>query len=225
MDGIARASSVLPLPGGPVISILWPPAAATSSARLACSCPRTSARSTYRPARASVPLSAATPFIPDASSDTGAIRLLSCRCRISCPSASTGNTSTPCTSAASPASHAGANTDLMPSSRATATIGSTPFVWRNLPSSESSPSITVDSGAAGSCPDAISSATAIGRSYAGPALGRSAGAIFTVMRRIGNSQPELRIAARTRSRASCTAVSGNPTMLKRGKPGDMSTSI
>ena len=32
------------------------------------------------------------------------------------------------------------------------------------------------------------------------------------------------MAARTRSRASCTAVSGRPTMLKAGKPGDMSTS-
>ncbi len=37
IDAIARASSVFPLPGGPVISTLCPPAAATSSARFACS--------------------------------------------------------------------------------------------------------------------------------------------------------------------------------------------
>ena len=30
----------MPDPGGPVMIRLWPPAAATSSARLACSCPR-----------------------------------------------------------------------------------------------------------------------------------------------------------------------------------------
>ena len=41
----------------------------------------------------------------------------------------------------------------------------------------------------------------------GPALRRSAGARFTVMRRSGNSKPELTSAARTRSRDSCTAAS------------------
>jgi uncharacterized membrane protein len=40
-----RASSVLPEPGGPVINTLCPPAAATSSARLTCSCPLISAKS------------------------------------------------------------------------------------------------------------------------------------------------------------------------------------
>ena len=36
---------LLPLPGGPIISRLWPPAAATTSARFANAWPRTSARS------------------------------------------------------------------------------------------------------------------------------------------------------------------------------------
>src|SRR5207249_872934 len=40
-----RASIVLPPPGGPTRSTLWAPAAAISSARLACAWPRTSARS------------------------------------------------------------------------------------------------------------------------------------------------------------------------------------
>ena len=39
MEGIARASRVFPAPGGPLISRLCPPAAATSRARFACSCP------------------------------------------------------------------------------------------------------------------------------------------------------------------------------------------
>ena len=43
-----RASIVLPAPGGPMRSRLCPPAAATSSARRASSCPRTSARSPSR---------------------------------------------------------------------------------------------------------------------------------------------------------------------------------
>ena len=40
-----RASMVFPEPGGPTIRRLWPPAAATSSARRACRWPRTSAKS------------------------------------------------------------------------------------------------------------------------------------------------------------------------------------
>ena len=45
IPGSRRASIVLPEPGGPTISRLWPPAAAISSARRAAACPRTSARS------------------------------------------------------------------------------------------------------------------------------------------------------------------------------------
>ena len=45
IPGSRRASMVLPLPGGPKKSRLWPPAAAISSARLAGSCPTTSERS------------------------------------------------------------------------------------------------------------------------------------------------------------------------------------
>ena len=46
MVGMRRASMVLPEPGGPIIRTLCPPAQATSSARLAWVCPRTSAKST-----------------------------------------------------------------------------------------------------------------------------------------------------------------------------------
>ena len=37
IEGSERASSVLPDPGGPANKMLWPPAAATSKARLVCS--------------------------------------------------------------------------------------------------------------------------------------------------------------------------------------------
>ena len=47
--GIARASKVFPPPGGPTKSRLWAPAAATSKARLAWSCPRTLPMSTSAP--------------------------------------------------------------------------------------------------------------------------------------------------------------------------------
>ena len=39
------------------------------------------------------------------------------------------------------------------------------------------------------------------------------------MRRAGSARPEATSAARTRSRASDTALSGSPTMLKAGRPG------
>ena len=45
IDGSRRASIVLPEPGEPIISTLWPPAAAISSARLATLCPLTSLKS------------------------------------------------------------------------------------------------------------------------------------------------------------------------------------
>ena len=45
IDGSRRASIVLPAPGGPTSRHAWPPAAAISSARLAVSCPTTSAKS------------------------------------------------------------------------------------------------------------------------------------------------------------------------------------
>ncbi|GAH95245.1 unnamed protein product, partial [marine sediment metagenome] len=47
---------------------------------------------------------------------------------------------------------------------------------------------------------------------------------LTTIRFIGKVQPEFRIAARTRSLASWTAVSGKPTIVNEGKPGEISTS-
>ena len=73
-------------------------------------------------------------------------------------------------------------------------------------------------------PAAAEDAQGDGQVVRGPSFLRSAGARFTVMRRMGNSQPELRTAARTRSRDSWTAVSGRPTTVKAGRPEAISAS-
>ena len=86
-------------------------------------------------------------------------------------------------------------------------------------SSDSSPTTAQPSSASGSSwPPATSSATASGRSKPGPILRRSAGARLTVIRRRGNTKPEFTSAARTRSRASRTALSASPTTVNAGRP-------
>jgi hypothetical protein len=45
-----------------------------------------------------------------------------------------------------------------------------------------------------------------------------------VSRVVGKAKPEFLMAARTRSLDSWTAVSGRPTMVKEGRPREMSTS-
>ena len=54
------------------------------------------------------------------------------------------------------------------------------------------------------------------RSKRPPSLGKSAGARLIVMRLVGNSNPALIMALRTRSLLSLTAVSGRPTMVNAG---------
>ena len=63
---------------------------------------------------------------------------------------------------------------------------------------------------------------AIARSHQPPALGRSAEARLTVMRRVGNSRPEFIMALLTISLLSLMAVSGNPTIANGG---DHSTEV
>src|SRR5688572_19703607 len=64
----------------------------------------------------------------------------------------------------------------------------------------------------------------MGRSKRLGSFGSSAGARFTVIRRAGNSKCAWLSAARTRSRASRTSVSGRPTMWNDGSPGPRCTS-
>ena len=71
---------------------------------------------------------------------------------------------------------------------------------------------------------ATSTPNAIGRSNPVPSFFRSAGARLTVVRRAGSENPELTIAAETRSRLSFTAPAGSPTTLNHGSPWAQSTS-
>ena len=67
---------------------------------------------------------------------------------------------------------------------------------------------------------AASSASAMGRSKWLPSFGRSAGERLMVMRFDGKAMDRADRAARTRSFASDTALSGNPTSVSAGTPGE-----
>ena len=128
-------------------------------------------------------------------------------------------TSTPGTRRASRTLPRGTTIIAIAAARDASAAGSTPRQGRARPSSASSPRTTARAGnAGGSCPPAARTASAIGRSKLLPALRRSAGARFTVMRCGGNSRPALRIALRTRSRLSRTLASGRPTIVNSGRP-------
>ena len=113
----------------------------------------------------------------------------------------------------------GRTSDLQPAARAATAMESAPRTGRRSPSRPSSPTTSDSWSRSGSsCPLATSSPRAIGRSKALPALGRSAGARFTVIRLRGKLNPALTRAALTRSRPSFTAPWGIPTVAKRGQP-------
>src|SRR5688500_15109965 len=112
-----------------------------------------------------------------------------------------------------------------PVPRADSAMASAPRTGRSPPVSESSPSNSKP------CSDSMLSwpleariPSAMGRSKRLESLGSSAGARLTVMRRAGNSKRAWLSAARTRSRASRTSVSGSPTMWNAGSPGPRCTS-
>ena len=216
--GRRRASIVLPLPGGPSSSRLCPPAAAISSARNGSSCPRTSARSSSSAGRFAS---------AGAGADGGA-----------------GGTSPPSSSVADlaqgrdrqrsrsprpgpPPPPARARRRARRDLRGVRPRRPRARPGRRVPRRSATARRRRPSGRAASaehCPLAASRPTASAASKPGPTLRRCAGARFAVMRRAGNSKPELRIAACTRSRASRTAASASPTTRKVGSPGRMSTS-
>jgi hypothetical protein len=172
------ASIDLPAPGGPLISKLWPPAAATSSARLACAWPLTSARSGYH-ARVGV-----------GDTANGARISRPARWAQTCSRVRAGRMFMPSISAASGALSSGrtkARAPLPPAWRwMAAHIASVPRTARKSPESASSPANSWSSRlAALTCPEATRMPSAIGRSKRPDSLGRSAGARLTVMRRCG----------------------------------------
>ena len=130
-------------------------------------------------------------------------------------------TSTAPTHAASAPQAAGQISPQSASAAASA-AGSAPITAISEPSSESSPSATCAATSSfGSTSIAARIDSAIGRSKCEPSFGRSAGERLTVIRFAGSASPIAVIAARTRSRASLTALSGSPTTVNAGKPAAM----
>ena len=218
------ASIDLPEPGGPTISTEWPPAAAISSARLAVLWPLTSDRSGCGaglaggwPLRRTQP----SPGSGAGSLDGGRKRCTtSSKCRAR-------NTSAPGTSAASSALSGGSTSWVCVLCwRSARLMARAPRTGRSCPDSESSPANSKPARRVPSiCPLAARMPSAIGKSSRPESLGRSAGARLTVMRWLcGNSSPLLRMAERTRSRASLTSTSARPTSVKLGRPLAMCTS-
>ena len=147
------------------------------------------------------------------------------RCLVTWRSVPAPRTSAPGTADPSAAAAAGTMTSDAPASRAAETSATMPGTDRRVPSRASSPiSATRSRPCASSCPDATRIPTAMARSWPVPSLGRSAGARLTVIRRAGTSKSELRRAARTRSRASSTALPARPTIVRPGSPKETSTS-
>ena len=216
IEGRRWASIVLPVPGGPLNRLLWPPAAATVRASTASCCPRTSSRSSPR-CRLSVAQA-----LPDRGNGSGAPPR---RIRTALLRRSTTPILRSSTSAASCARFGPRRSILMPALRHASATARVPWHGRTSPSSESSPnSACVSSSSLGICPLAARTAQASARSNPGPIFGMSAGAKFAVIRLAGNSKPEFNTAARTRSRASRTAASARPTIVNAGSPALMSTS-
>ena len=214
MPGSRRASMVFPDPGGPIINTLCEPAAAISIARLAPSCPATSARST----------------------EASGVRILHCSRAVGngppLRSSSTNSASvrgavraTALTRLASATFSVGSTSVRVPVDATRRATGSAPRTARTLPSSPSSPTTTSSRKlSTGICPVAARMPSAMGRSNAVPSFLTSAGARFVVIRRGGTLKPEFASAAPTRSLLSLTEPAGRPTMNHCGSPKAQSTS-
>src|SRR3990170_4889478 len=98
-----------------------------------------------------------------------------------------------------------------------------PRTGRTLPSSPSSPIITMSASTRGSIRSAAPrTAHATARSKPLPAFGTDAGLSPTVSFLAGHSAPQFTTAARTRSRLSVRLLSGNPTSVNAATPGSRS---
>ena len=219
MEATRRASIVLPVPGGPIMSTLCAPAAAISRPRLACAWPRTSAKSS--PSRSG----AAGPPEPPSGRDGGDLALA--------------------VEVLDRVVQGGDGDDL--DARDHAGLGR--VAGRHEQRREALAARVQRDRRARRAPAArcrrATARPSRARDRAGPAsrgrwrrgcpppsagrrrrppCGASAGARFTVIRSIGNSRPTLWIAARTRSRLSRTVESGRPTVVNDGKPAVTSTS-
>ena len=209
IEGSRRASIVLPTPGGPDSSRLWPPAAAIVE------------RADRRRVAADVR------EVGDDAGRGGSRRLGATaggrpRAGRRPPRPARPRRRRPTRRRARPraARSRGTTSPRRPARSVPSATASTPRSGRSSPPSDSSPKTAKRSSAsAGTWPLAASTAAAIARSKPGPALRSDAGARLTVTRRAGNSKPEFRTAARTRSRASRTAAVAEPDDREARQPG------
>ena len=209
-DGSRRAASVLPAPGGPVSSRLWPPAAAISRARRSLGWPLRSARSGASGSAAAVSAerSGCGTGSRSPSGERGQARdvierhhlqpLDQRRLRRRRPA--------PRRSRAGPASARPRPSPARPARAGSSRRGRAPRRAR------SAPARLVRSGRWRPAARRRSP----GRSPARPCAA-SAGARFAVIRFSGNSKPEFSRAERTRSRDSRTEASGSPTIANAGQ--------
>ena len=112
----------------------------------------------------------------------------------------------------------------MPAAAAACAMEIAPLTGRSSPFSPSSPTKAQSAVSQHSSPDALATASRMGRSKAGPDLRTSAGARLTVTLAVGKLRPQFLAAKRTRSLDSDTEASGRPTMSNDGKPRAVSAS-
>ena len=155
-----------PLPGGPIMRMLWPPATAISAARFTFSCPRMSAKSGNASTGSSSSSSSVYFFdtCSPLSADTASPRF------------STPITSMPLTNAPSAIFSAGTMQRDSPAAFAAMTMGRMPGTFLTFPSRLNSPTRRLFSvSSVNTCPKDIRLATAIGRSKDAPLFLRVAG--------------------------------------------------
>jgi len=168
------ASMDLPEPGGPSMRIEWAPAAAISSARLACGWPRTSPRSGAASGGTGLRVTRCGASSPSCSAAHSAPRW--CETRISAEEARLAS-----------ARLAVGSSRRCPAATAFSAADKAPCTGRISPDNDSSPRISSFSRrSGGTCAEAARMPRAIARSKRPPSLGRSAGARLQVMRRLGN---------------------------------------
>ena len=215
MPGSRRASMVLPEPGGPTNSRLWPPAAAISSARRGDLLPahvgeirrRTSRRGASIGPRAAARRRRPARRAGGRRARRGADAALRPRSR---------RRRRPPRAALCARHDQAAHPAARAPRRRSAARRAPGAARRRAPARRRT---ACPSSAAGSTtPAAHSMPTAIGTSKAAPSLRRSAGARLTVIRRGGSLKPLFSSAPRMRTRPSRTPASASPTMWQPGSP-------
>ena len=215
MPGILWASIVLPSPGGPIIRMLWEPAAAISIALFACWFPLTSEKSGWL---LTFEFVLGLIFISQGESSILPFKKLTSWFNVSI-----AIIFRPFNIVASLILPTGAIKILF--SSMLIARGNMPFIGLTVPSRDNSPHITMSLRFSWqSIPFAVNIPTAIAKSKQAPSFLISAGARLTVILLELRLKWEFLIADITLFADSLQAVSGNPTIEKPGVPPEISIS-